>query len=242
MCVHYAKSPQLTFDFIQFTKRDKLRRLDPNLHPEFSAPADFPEDTYPKSMAPLIIEEGGTQRLVMMHWGVLTQFAGTGKPFVKPVHNARTDKFSSFTWRSSVAERRCLIPATGFYEAGPGPEGARGKVFFTLPDRPVFFFAGIWDRHRIGEGRGFAMVTTEPNVITRPFHDRMPVILTDDEAMEWIGDQPLPPDQVAELCRSQSSDALQTKVFAAKPKDERPPKLTVKRPSKEPPPEQPTLF
>jgi putative SOS response-associated peptidase YedK len=186
---------------------------------------------YPKRKAKIIIEEDGTRSLVEMGWGI-TRFIEDGK--TKPVTNARTDKFQSRTWKSCVTARRCLIPASGYFEPGLGPVGARGEVLFTVKGRSRFFIAGLWDTEQ-GElaERTFTMVTTEPNAFVARFHDRMPVVLDDDGALAWIGDKPLADERLAALCGGLPAEALLHDEIAAKPKsDTLPPKLKVTRPSK----------
>ncbi len=179
---------------------------------------EIAEHTYPKYPAPIVMQQAGERSLLSKSWGIPITIKGAKKAVTKPVTNARNDKLSGFTWRYATAERRCLIPATGYYEPGLGPVGAKGEILFTVKDRPVFFFAGLW------EGDAFTLVTTEPNEFVARFHDRMPVVLADADADEWLGDQPLPADRLAALCRGLPPEALLH--------DELPPKLKVTRPEK----------
>jgi len=128
--------------------------------------------------------------------------------------NARSDKLTGYTWRYATKERRCLIPATGYYEPGLGPVGAKGEILFIVKERPLFFFAGLWEP--IGDTRAFTMVTTEPNDFVRQFHDRMPVVLSDDQAREWLGDTPLADDQLQRLCRGLPAEALDHETLPPK--------------------------
>lgn len=187
------------------------------------------EHTYPKYLAPIVIQQAGERSLVTKSWGIPLTIKGVTKPLTKLVTNARNDKLRGFTWRYSTDERRCLIPATGYFEPGLGPPGAKGEILFTVKERPMFFFAGLW------EGDAFTMVTTEPNDFVARFHDRMPVVLDDAEAEAWLGDQPLPAERLVTLCRGLPSEALHH--------DELPPMLKVTRPQKKTPiDEGPTLF
>ena len=152
--------------------------------------------------------------------------------------NARNDGLlTKPTWKQSAAKRRCLIPATGYYEPGPGPVGAKGS--WRLGDGET---GRLWDRDPDGSGtRAFTMVTTEPNDTVRPFHDRMPVVLGDDEAEAWLGDEPLPDAELMRLCRGLPSEALHHEALAPKLKISRP--ARPERPAKkEKPDEGPMLF
>jgi putative SOS response-associated peptidase YedK len=183
---------------------------------------EIPEHTYPKYPAPVICEEAGVRTLIPVRWGI-ERFIAPGK--IKAVTNARNDKLQGRTWKTCTDTRRCLIPATGYFEPGLGPVGAKGEILFTVKDRPRFFFAGLWDRN--AEGLGFTMVTTEPNEYVRLYHDRMPVVLTDEEALCWLGDKPLPTSEIIHLCRGLPAEALRHDTLPAKLKISRPGKPTV---------------
>jgi putative SOS response-associated peptidase YedK len=98
--------------------------------------------------------------------------------------NARAENLleKSF-FRGLMQNGRCLIPATGFYEWRE--EGGKKQPYhFRLRDAQPFMFAGIC---REGEGsREFVIITTEPNELVSPFHDRMPAILREEDLEDWL--------------------------------------------------------
>ena len=221
MCNHYQDAEEEALD--------RLQAILPGLALSAGLPK-LPVHIYPKYPARILMQERGTRTLVAMRWGI-ERFIGQGK--TKPVTNSRNDKLSSRTWKTCTDNRRCLIPATGYFEPGLGPVGAKGEIRFTVKDRPRFFLAGLWDES--GDGRAFTMVTTEPNEYVRPYHDRMPVVIADADARMWLGDEPLPPEELVRLCRGLPSEALQHEAVA--------PKLRIIRPDKKPPADdQPSLF
>lgn len=184
---------------------------------------EFPEHVYPKYLAPIVTQAGRGRSLVAKAWGIPVAIQGAkGQRLVKPVTNARNDKLTGFTWRHAVRERRCLIPATGYYEPGLGPVGAKGEILFTVKERVCFFVAGLW------EDDAFTMVTTEPNPFVAQFHDRMPVVLDDGDALAWLGDEPLAGSDLAHLCRGLPAEVLHHETL--------PPKLKITRPVQEPKP------
>lgn len=213
MCNHYRTDKQVA---------DWTRERVPALAVPLPMP-DLPEHIYPRYLAPVVVEVGRGRSLVAKAWGVPIAIKGAkGQRIEKPVTNARNDKLTGFTWRHAVRERRCRIPATGYFEPGLGPPGAKGEILFTVKERSAFFFAGLW------EGDTFTMVTTEPNEFVRRFHDRMPVVLADSDALAWLGDEPLPDADLAHLCRGLPAEALLHESL--------PPKLKITRPAKEPKP------
>jgi hypothetical protein len=143
-----------------------------------------------------------------------------GKPTL--VTNARDDQLLRIAlWKESVAKRRCLILVVGYFEPGLGSAGAKGELLFTIRDRPVFFIAGLWSADPDGT-RAYSMVTTSPNDYTAPFHDRQPVVLSDADALAWIGSQTLTPERVFALSRPPPSEIMQHEVIPAVPRATKP--------------------
>ena len=121
----------------------------------------------------------------------------------RPLINARAETLQSQpAFRESFAERRCLIPADGFYEWLTDERGKR-PVWFSRPDGELFAFAGIWAELAAASGsddvlHSCAIVTTEPNDLIRPIHDRMPVLLAPDREADWL-DPERPVDELVSL-------------------------------------------
>ena len=115
MCNHYRKDQKV----IEWTVR-RIPRV------RIPVPVEaLPEHTYPKYLAPVVIEEAGERTLVAIRWGVWPFYAKDKPQFLT---NARNDGLlTKTTWKQSAAKRRCLIPATGYYEPGTGPVGGRAN-------------------------------------------------------------------------------------------------------------------
>jgi putative SOS response-associated peptidase YedK len=138
----------------------------------------------PTQTMPVILADGDEGfRLAMMRWGI-PRFIGPGK--VKDVFNTRADKaFDS--WKKLTMSQRVLIPASGFYE---WKKAAGGKQPFYIHPKnaDLFSFAGIWNIWKDQNGdevQTFSIMTTEPNKEMRQIHDRMPVILHQDDESSW---------------------------------------------------------
>lgn len=114
--------------------------------------------------------------------------------------NARSETMlAKPTFRDAVQHRRCLVPADGFFEwEKRGRE--RQPHYFTRRDGAPFFFAGLWREETPVAPPAFVIVTTAPNELLSPIHDRMPVMLDGARAAEWLGDQPLAPARLDALC------------------------------------------
>jgi len=175
---------------------------------------EFTDHAYPKSMSPVIVDEAGRKSVQMHRWGIRQVI----KEKVKFVTNSRDDQLPRFSvWKELTATRRCLIPLVAYFEPGLGPEGAKGELLFTMKDRPVFFVAGLWTAEEDGV-RAYSMVTTTPNAYTAPFHDRQPVVLSDADALAWLGSAPLEPSRVHALTRPPPDEVMQHLAIPAVPK------------------------
>lgn len=100
--------------------------------------------------------------------------------------NARAESVRSRpTFRDSFLHRRCVVPATGFYEWS-SRRGKRVPSLFVVGDRQVFAMAGIWTPGDGEELDRFCVLTTEPNETVASIHDRMPVILPTSFVPRWL--------------------------------------------------------
>ena len=130
-------------------------------------------------------EEDGDRELVEMRWGLVPIWA---KPESKlPLMiNARAETVATKpAFRSAFKTRRCIVPATGYYEWKKLPDGTKQPFYFTGKDRIPLAFAAIW------EGETAATITTEPNQEAAQVHDRMPVILDRSQFDRWMAPSPL---------------------------------------------------
>lgn len=91
-----------------------------------------------------------------------------------------------------LLKQRCIIPANGFYEFRK-EEGLMQPYYFYRKDGKAILFAGLWDYTEIdgSDVPSFSIMTSEPNALIAPYHDRMPVVV--DDPMPWLdaGDRPL---------------------------------------------------
>jgi putative SOS response-associated peptidase YedK len=142
----------------------------------------------------------GTRELAMARWGLIP-FWMREKPKV-PHINARAETVAKLPlFREAFQKRRCLIPATGFFEWENRPDGKQPWRFVRKDDEP-FAFAGLWEFARIaGEDiLSAAIIVGEPNALTGSVHDRMPVMLLPQDYDRWL-DNATPPADLQALLR-----------------------------------------
>lgn len=129
----------------------------------------------------------------------------------RPLINARVeglDRQPAFA--ESFRERRCLLPADGFYEWLTDERGKR-PLWFSHPDGDLFAFAGIWAQLPAKGSdevlHSCALVTCPPNGMMRPIHDRMPVVLEPGAEAAWL-DPEADPEELLALLIPAADDAL----------------------------------
>ncbi|MFW7268576.1 SOS response-associated peptidase [Gluconacetobacter sp. Hr-1-5] len=143
-------------------------------------------------------------RLDLLLWGLVPNWAhDMGR---QPI-NARAETVAtSGMFRAAFRSRRCLVPATAYYEWQSGPPPRQPWAFARRDGQPLAL-AAIWESWEY-EGdilRSFAIVTTQANAATRTIHDRMPVIIADQDRDAWFG---APPAIAAQLLVPAPADML----------------------------------
>jgi putative SOS response-associated peptidase YedK len=140
-----------------------------------------------------VITDATERELKIMRWGLVPSWAKDPMIGYKLI-NARAETVSEKpSFRNSFTHRRCLIPASGFYE-WLNMGGRKQPYKFTLKDQKLFSFAGLWDHWQDGKGKELitcSIITTVPNKIVAEYHDRMPVILDKEHYWEWLEDRTL---------------------------------------------------
>jgi putative SOS response-associated peptidase YedK len=177
MCNHYANDPQAMAK-LQTWREYIGWSLD-------TIPASVKVDVWPKRAGLVARRINGETHLDVMTWGVPLSLPSKqpGKTITKHITNVRN--LTSPFWRSTLAlpSQRCLVPFTGFAEPKIG--AGRAEHWFTLRERTIGAFAGLW--RSSDAGNVFAFLTCEPNPLVAPLHPKaMPVILHEDDYDAWL--------------------------------------------------------
>ncbi|MCW2386945.1 MULTISPECIES: SOS response-associated peptidase [unclassified Sphingobium] len=161
---------------------------------------------HPKDPGLVVLQHEGQRVVDQMTWGfpVSLKSTKTGLPLKpKPVNNARFDKLGGFWRRWTGVANRCLIPTARFAEA-IGPKGSMTEAWLSLPDQPVFAWAGLWT-DSAEWGRCYTGVMTDNAPELADIHDRSPVILDPADWETWLTapldmlyqfDRPYPADRI----------------------------------------------
>ena len=141
----------------------------------------------PTDKASVIRKGSGGMEVAILRWGLIPSWAKDPKIGVQCI-NARAETVSEKpSFREAFQKRRCLVPADGFWEWETiGKKKIPWK--FAKSDEKEFCMAGLWDRWIVlGETvETFTIITTSPNGLVSPVHDRMPVILTPEAGEAWL--------------------------------------------------------
>jgi len=153
-------------------------------------------------------DDGNT--LVLLRWGLVPSWAkdpAIGNRMI----NARAETVADKpAFRSALRKRRCLIPADGFYEWRKSGSAKQPYLLRRADDRP-FALAGLWERWQHDDSASIescTILTTTPNDLMRPIHDRMPVILAPDAWGVWLDPATQDPEGLRTLLTPCAEDLL----------------------------------
>jgi putative SOS response-associated peptidase YedK len=156
----------------------------------------MPEADYniaPTTRQPIIRQRRETRdrEIVLARWGLIPFFTKdvNSTKGVSTI-NARAETITTAkTWREPVKKRRCLVPASAFYEWPKQMASSKQPYIFELGGGGLFAFAGLWDAWQEPDGhwlQSYAIVTTAANELMSTIHPRMPVILRPNEYDRWL--------------------------------------------------------
>jgi putative SOS response-associated peptidase YedK len=152
----------------------------PSLAPRYNiAPSQLVAVVAPKA-------DPAKRGLALLKWGLVPDWSNDGKP--GPI-NARAETVGGLpTFSEPFRQKRCVIPARGFSE-WRATGGKKIPQRFRLASGGVMGFAGLWDSWLSKDNKRLftcCIITTDANELVRPFHDRMPAILSPDEYAAWL--------------------------------------------------------
>ena len=133
----------------------------------------------------VIVQQDGIRRLETRQWGLIPFWAKAPKPMI----NARAETASEKpAFKQAFRKRRCLIPASGFFEWAK-EDGKKQPYYICLQDKSPMAFAGLCEEWYTPDGKivkTCAILTVEANSFLQFIHHRMPVILTPAKGMNWL--------------------------------------------------------
>jgi putative SOS response-associated peptidase YedK len=171
---------------------------------------------------PAVLGPPGERSLAALRWGLVPAWAKSAAFGARAI-NARVESAAERpAFRDALRERRCLLPADGFYEWRTRVSGSEPH-HVSLPGRRLFAFAGLHERWD-GEGgplRSVALLTCAARGPLRELHDRMPVILAPEDYDAWLDPELRDPAEIAMLLGSRLSSELEFRAVDARVNDVR---------------------
>jgi putative SOS response-associated peptidase YedK len=160
-----------------------------------------------------VIPNTGDNKLDFFTWG-LVPFWAKDPSIGNRMINARSETLGEKpSFKNAFKRRRCLILADGFYEWQKIPgEKTKQPMYIQMKDGRPFAFAGLWEDWHSPDGSQIlsaTIITTEPNQLLKPIHNRMPVILPDSAYQQWLQPGEVDVQKLNPLLRPFDADQMQ---------------------------------
>lgn len=146
----------------------------------------------PQSFQPVVRlnRDTGEHELTVMRWGLVPYWSKDGRAFFNTINAKSETVATSPAFRGAWKNRRCLVPADWFYEWQKVDEKTKQPYAIAMKDDSMFAFAGLWetwkDKAAGQKLRTYTILTTDPNELMEPIHNRTPVILASKDYGRWM--------------------------------------------------------
>ncbi len=181
----------------------------------------------PGQNVPVIIKDEDERKCVIMRWGLVPQWSND--PLIGfQMINARAETVAQKPdFKNSLRKRRCIVPCSGFYEWKKVDKKTKIPYYIKPENDNFFAFAGLWDTWNKDGGNltTFAIITTTPNELIEPIHDRMAVILSKEDEQIWLDPNNQNPDELVSLLKPYPSEEMQVyeiSIFVSNTRNEGP--------------------
>ena len=157
----------------------------------------------PTQLIDAVLESDSERVLTQLKWGLIPGWAKDDSIGNKLI-NARAETLAEKpSFKNAFKSRRCIIPASGFYEWAKKGAGAKQPFYFYLKEKDVFGFAGLYEEWLDKESGELVetctIITTEANEVLEPVHHRMPVILKPEDYDQWLDQKEKNTDRLQNL-------------------------------------------
>ena len=143
----------------------------------------------PTQSVAVVLETPDSRVMDAFQWGLIPAWAKEPGISNKLI-NARAETLAEKpSFKQALVKRRCIIPGDGFYEWKKLDEKNKQPMHIRRADGDVFAFAGLWEEWKQADGtplRTCTIITTGPNEVMEPIHNRMPAILRPEDESNWL--------------------------------------------------------
>jgi putative SOS response-associated peptidase YedK len=178
----------------RYVRRSDKQRIAEHFHLHGPSLPDFGPswNVAPQTFQPIVRlnRDTGERELVLMRWGLIPFWANDPKIGLRTI-NAKAETITTApAFREAIKFRRCLVPADAFYEWQKLDAKTKQPFAIAMKDGKPYALAGLWekwkDRKVSTELLTFTVITTDPNEVVQPLHDRMPVIIPERDYDRWL--------------------------------------------------------
>ena len=152
---------------------------------------------------------GASRELALVKWGLVPSWAKNPEAGARMINARAETVLDKPAFRAAFKVRRCLVLADGFYEWQRTP-GKKQPFHIRRCDQKPFAFAGLWERWERGAEplETCTIITTTPNALLAPIHDRMPVILEPEDLDSWLNPELTDVHRLASLLRPCAAEEM----------------------------------
>lgn len=195
--------------FAQVVKHNQLKKLMDELDiKNRNEQIEINYNVAPTQAVAAVIYKGAERFLTFFRWGLIPSWSKEPSPQFSMINVRSETILEKPTFKNALLRRRCLIPATGFYE---WHKKDKQPIFIHAKDDELLYLAGITEYWTGADGsyiQSCAIITTAPNQVMQPIHDRMPVILTKDSIPTWMREDFKEPASLQALLKPCPDDIL----------------------------------
>ncbi|MGA3352513.1 MAG: SOS response-associated peptidase [Acidimicrobiales bacterium] len=164
-------------------------------------------------------QDPGRRRLSVFRWGLVPWWAKDPSIGARAFNAKAETVRDKPMFRGAIDKHRCVVPADAFYEWAPAARGSplrrKQPWCFRAPGSGLLLLAGLWEQWRPRNDaeasplRTCTILTTDANERVGPVHDRMPVLIAEEDLAEWLSPEPLRPGELERLIRPAPPEALE---------------------------------
>jgi putative SOS response-associated peptidase YedK len=182
----------------RYVRRSDKQRIAEHFHVHGPSVPDFGPswNVAPQTFQPIVRlnRDTGERELVLMRWGLIPFWAKDPKIGLRTI-NAKAETITTApAFREAIKFRRCLAPADAFYEWQKLDAKTKQPFAIAMKDGKPYAFAGLWEKWKDSKAGTelltFTVITTDPNEVVQPMHDRMPVIIPERDYDRWLKADP----------------------------------------------------
>lgn len=200
MCGRFS----LTIDSDQIREAFPWLNVPDGIHPRYNIAPSQPVAVVPND---------GKNSVDFFNWGLIPFWAKDIKIGYKMI-NARSETLHQKpSYKNPYRRRRCLILSDGFYEWQKTADSkVKVPTYIRMKNHVPFALAGLWEIWRAQDGSEIfstTIITTEPNELLKPIHNRMPVIISPDSYQTWLSPNEKKPDELSHLLKPYGPGAME---------------------------------